>query len=337
MKKYSILMLMSVYHAVSGHTRVVDALSIELEKMGHTVTLGSFNFKKEPPKKISKLELNKSNITKKIKEGNFDIIHNHQTLMNYHLLFVKNPIIFHYHGASSKLQKINLKLASTICKNKIDKIISISESAKNEIEEYFPNKSNTVIYNGVNTSFYKENNTEKNKNLQLLFVGNLFKYKNIQFLVKNFLQIKNEFPNIHLQIIGDGEYRESLVKIIDELNLNQSIQLLGRVNDEELRKYYSLCDIYFTASTWEFFNLPLLESMSCGKPILVSELPVHREIILKSNAGEIFEMNIENLIQKIHSIVKNYDQFSQNARKFALENDWSHAARKISSVYSELI
>ena len=218
MKKYSILMLMSVYHAVSGHTRVVDALSIELEKMGHTVTLGSFNFKKEPPKKISKLELNKSNITKKIKEGNFDIIHNHQTLMNYHLLFVKNPIIFHYHGASSKLQKINLKLASTICKNKIDKIISISESAKNEIEEYFPNKSNTVIYNGVNTSFYKENNTEKNKNLQLLFVGNLFKYKNIQFLVKNFLQIKNEFPNIHLQIIGDGEYRESLVKIIDELN-----------------------------------------------------------------------------------------------------------------------
>ena len=337
MKKYSILMLMSVYHAVSGHTRVVDALSIELEKMGHTVTLGSFNFKKEPPKKISKLELTKSNITKKIKEGNFDIIHNHQTLMNYHLLFVKNPIIFHYHGASSKLQKINLKLASTICKNKIDKIISISESAKNEIEEYFPNKSNTVIYNGVNTSFYKENNTEKNKNLQLLFVGNLFKYKNIQFLVKNFLQIKNEFPNIHLQIIGDGEYRESLVKIIDELNLNQNIQLLGRVNDEELRKYYSLCDIYFTASTWEFFNLPLLESMSCGKPILVSELPVHREIILKSNAGEIFEMNIENLIQKIHSIVKNYDQFSQNARKFALENDWSHAARKISSVYSELI
>ena len=48
-------------------------------------------------------------------------------------------------------------------------------------------------------------------------MGNLFKYKNIQFLVKNFLQIKNEFPNIHLQIIGDGEYRESLVKFIDEL------------------------------------------------------------------------------------------------------------------------
>ena len=77
--------------------------------------------------------------------------------------------------------------------------------------------------------------------------------------------------------------------------------------------------------------------MSCGKPILVSELPVHRELILKSKAGEIFEMNIKNLIIKLNNIIKNYDQFSQNARKFALENDWSHAAAKISSVYRELI
>jgi glycosyltransferase involved in cell wall biosynthesis len=337
MEKYSILMLMSVYHEVSGHTRVVDALCIELNKMGHNVTLGSFNFKKDPPKQISKLELTRTNITKKINEGKFDIIHNHQTLMNYHLLFVKHPIIFHYHGASSKLQKINLKIASVICNKKIGKIISISESAKKEIKEYFPTKPNSVIYNGVNTTFYKNSNLKKNKNLQLLFVGNLFKYKNIQFLIKNFLELKNEFPNIHLQIIGDGEYRESIVKIIDELNLNKNIQLLGRVNDEDLIKYYSKCDIYFTASTWEFFNLPLLESMSCGKPILVSELPVHREIILKSNAGEIFEMNMVNLIGKMHNILKNYDQFSQNARKFALENDWSYVAKRISSVYSELI
>ena len=337
MEKYSILMLMSVYHAVSGHTRVVDALSIELEKMGHNVTLGSFDFKKDPPEQISKLELTKTNITKKIKEGKFDIIHNHQTLMNYHLLFVKNPIIFHYHGASSKLQKINLKIASVICNNKIDRIISISESAKKEIKEYFPRKSNTVVYNGVNTNFYKEILRKENQKIKLLFVGNLFKYKNIQFLIKNFVELKNEFPNINLQIIGDGEYKENIVKIINELNLNKNIQLLGRVSDEELRKYYSSCDIYFTASKWEFFNLPLLESMSCGKPILVSELPVHRELILKSKAGEIFEMNIKNLILKLNNIIKNYDQFSQNARKFALENDWSHAAAKISTVYRELI
>ena len=62
-------MLMSKYHSISGHTRVVDSLSTELVKLGHKVTLGSFKFEKEPPEKISKLQLHKSDITKKIKDS----------------------------------------------------------------------------------------------------------------------------------------------------------------------------------------------------------------------------------------------------------------------------
>ena len=339
MEKYSILMLMSKYHKVSGHTRVVDSLSIELEKMGHKVTLGSFNFEKQPPEKINKLELSKLNIFKKINKGKFDLIHNHQTLMNYYLLFSNQPLIFHYHGASSKLQKINLGISSIICKKRINKIISISESAKKEIQQYFPTISNSVTYNGVDTNFYKQNNDKKFQkgNLQLLFVGNLFEYKNIQFLIKNFNKLKNKFPNIHLKIIGDGEYRGYLTQLINKLNLNESIELVGRVSDEQLREYYFSCDIYVTASTWEFFNLPLLESMSCGKPILISELPVHREIILKSKSGKIFQMNIDDLVEKINNIQENYEEFSNNAKKFALENNWINVAKKISKIYADLI
>ena len=339
MEKYSILMLMSKYHAVSGHTRVVDSLCMELEKMGHKVTLGSFNFEKQPPEKINKLQLSKSDIFKKIKEGKFDLIHNHQTLMNYYLLFSKQPLVFHYHGASSKLQKINLGLNSLICKKRINKIISISESAKKEIQQYFPTTSNSIIYNGVDTNFYKQKINKKFQkgNLQLLFVGNLFEYKNIQFIIKNFIKLKNQFPNIHLQIIGDGEYKQEILKIINELNLNKNIELVGRVNDEQLKEYYFSCDIYISASTWEFFNLPLLEAMSCGKPILISELPVHREIILKSNAGKIFQLNDNDLIEKINAIQENYNEFSKNAEKFALDNDWKNVAEKISKLYSNLI
>jgi len=339
MEKYSILMLMSKYHKVSGHTRVVDSLSIELEKMGHKVTLGSFNFEKEPPEKILKLQLSKSNIFKKIKEGKFDLIHNHQTLMNYYLLFSQQPLIFHYHGASSKLQKINLGISSVICKKRINKIISISESAKKEIQQYFPTTSNSVIYNGVDTNFYKQNNIKKFQkgNPELLFVGNLFEYKNVQFIIKIFSQLKQKFPKIHFQIIGDGTYKKNLNELIDKYNFQDQISVVGRVNDEQLREYYASCDIYTTASTWEFFNIPLLESMSCGKPILVSELSVHKEIILKSKAGEIFEMNANSFIEKIKNILENYEQFSENARKFALENDWTDIAKKISNVYTELI
>ena len=330
---------MSKYHAVSGHTRVVDSLCIELEKMGHKITLGSFDFKKDPPPKILKLKLKRTNVTNVINKGDYDIIHNHQTLMNYHLLFVNKPIIFHYHGASSKIQKINLKISSIVCNKKISKIISISEAAKNEIQKYFPNLSNTVIYNGVNTNFYKnskETNFKKG-NPQLFFVGNLFEYKNIQFLINIFPKIIQNYPNIHFQIVGDGEFKDHLVKLVNELKLERKIEFIGRINDEELRKYYSSSDIYVTASKWEFFNLPLLESMSSKKPILVSELPVHREIIMKSKAGEIFQLDSNSFLEKIKIIVNNYEQFSNNAKEFALENDWSKMAKRISNVYTELI
>ena len=338
MNKFSILMLMSKYHAVSGHTRVVDSLSIELKKLGHDVTLGSFDFKKELPPGISKLNLNYYNVSKEINQGKYDIIHNHQTMMNYFLLSTKKPIIFHYHGASTRLQKINLKISSLICKKKIRKIISISDAAKNEILEYFPTHSNSVIYNGVNNNFYKNKNKKfKKGNPQILFVGNLFQYKNIQFIIKNFFNLKKEFPGIHFQIIGEGNFKNKLYEMIKELNVESNIEFIGRVNDEELKNYYSSCDIYLSASLWEFFNLPLLEAMASGKPVLVSNLPVHQEIILKSNAGEIFEMNSTSLILKMKNILENYEKFSNNGLNFAHENDWSEITKKLTLVYHELI
>ena len=338
MKKYSVLMLVSRYHEVSGHTRVIDSLSKELVSLGHKVTIGSFNFEKDPPEQISKLILRKSDITKMIKDGKFDILHNHQTLMNYHLLFTHQPLIFHYHGASTKSQKINLGICSIMCKKRINKIISISKSAKKEIKQYFTT-SNSVIYNGVNTNFYKPNNERKKQKgkPQLLFVGNLFEYKNIQFIIKSFSKLKQKFPDIHLQIIGDGLYKKNLTEMISNLNLQDQIELVGRVDDEQLKEYYTSCDVYTTSSTWEFFNLPLLESMSCGKPVLVSDLPVHEEIISESRAGKIFTMNVDSFVEELEFILKNYVEFSENARKFALENDWSNMAKRILQVYDELI
>ena len=83
--------------------------------------------------------------------------------------------------------------------------------------------------------------------------------------------------------------------------------------------------------------MPLLESMSCGKPVLISDLPVHQEIISKSQAGKTFSMNVDNFVKELEFILKNYARLSDNARKFALENDWSNMANRILDVYDELI
>ena len=338
MKKYSILMLVSTYHQVSGHTRVIDSLSQELVHLGHQVTIGAFSFEKDPPTETKKLILQKSNITQMIKEGSFDILHNHQTFMNYRLLFTKQPLIFHYHGVSTQLQRMNLRVCSIICKKRIHKIISVSESAKKDIQQYFTT-SNVLIYNGVNTNVYRANPEQKisKGTPQLLFVGNLFEYKNVQFLIKSFPQLQQKFPNVHLQIIGDGLYRNTLAEIISSLQLQDHIEFIGTlVEEEQLQRYYNSCDVYVTASTKEVFNLPLLESMSCAKPVLASALPVHQQIISQSSAGKVFTMNVDSFVQGLELILENYTELSHYARKFALEYDWANMAKRTLTIYEEL-
>ncbi|MGC1134910.1 MAG: glycosyltransferase [Nitrososphaeraceae archaeon] len=52
-----------------------------------------------------------------------------------------------------------------------------------------------------------------------------------------------------------------------------------------MRIRYSFCDIYVSASTKEAFGLPLFQAMACGKPVLVSDIPVHKELVAASNGG----------------------------------------------------
>ena len=63
--------------------------------------------------------------------------------------------------------------------------------------------------------------------------------------------ILKKFPDAYLQIVGDGEDYTVLEDMIKEKNLNSRIQLIGEIDHDELRFYYSSCDLYISASTFE--------------------------------------------------------------------------------------
>jgi glycosyltransferase involved in cell wall biosynthesis len=198
----SILMLMSKYHKFSGHVRVVENLSTGLDKLGFDVSIASPIWEKDPPGNIKKISLNRFKTIDSQIPNKINLIHNHQTLMNYYSLFTKRPFIFHYHGASMLLQRINLKLSMNLCQNHITKIISVSYAAENQINDLIKNIPSQIIYNGVNNRLYENvKNIEKSGDPQLLFVGNLFEYKKVQTIILAMKKILINFPNAHFQII----------------------------------------------------------------------------------------------------------------------------------------
>lgn len=317
MSETCILMLMSVYQRVSGHTRVIDNLSIFLTKQGYNVTIGAFKFEKEPPKNIKKIILTYTNICSNFKK--FDIIHNHQTKMNFFSLFTSKPFIFQYHGASMRLQKINLFVSLLFCQNKITRLISVSKSALDQIPKFAKNISTKVISNGIDTDYYHNISTLENKKgePQMFFAGNLFRYKNVQLIIKSMKKLLEKYPNAYLEIAGDGEYKLELEKLIKKGELEKCVILLGRIDDDDLRNRYSSADLYVSASTFETFGMPLLESMSCGKPVAVSSIPAHEELIESSGAGSCFSLNVDDIVKKIISVYENKIELGKKGKKFA--------------------
>ena len=168
-----------------------------LKKIGYRVAVGAFSFYRDPPDNIEKIILKKfRNLTLNLSGEGFDIVHSHQPRMNYYSLITPKPFVFHYHGISNRIQEVNLKSASFLCRNRISKTISVSYSALNRLKDIVGEISAEVIVNGVDTNYYHTNlpRPYTKGDPQLLFVGMLYPYKNVMKIIDAMPKVLRTVP-----------------------------------------------------------------------------------------------------------------------------------------------
>jgi len=309
--------------------------------MGHHASIGAFSFDKEPPYNIEKVILSKSKLLRYgVQYLDYDIIHTHQSRVNYYLLSVnpKKPIIMHYHGASSEIQRLNFKIMMALYKNRISKIISVSNTGITQMKNMIGRVQAEVLYNGVDTDFYNPELPAKYKKgePQLLFVSALRHYKNTSMLIDAVLKLAQKYPNIHLQIVGTGEDYDNLLQQTQKNHLEKSVEMTGKITDDELRLRYSSCDLYISASKFEVCPLPTLEAMSTAKPLVLFDIEPHREIVDMSGAGVIFS-SAEDITDKVIQAYENKKSLSTIARKFAEEHSWKNISSQLVQIYYNII
>lgn len=328
-------MIVKKYPADFGHTTVINNLCLELKNQGYDAVIGAFSFSSPPPNDIKPIKLNKFELFfKGVNSLNYDIINFHQTFPIYFLLTKKTnkPIVLYYHGASNLLQKINFKIAMKLYKNRISKIISVSKSGIEQMKQLIGDISAEVIYNGVDTEFYNPDLPipYKKGEPQLLFVSGLRTYKKTSVLIQSMPKLLQKYPNAHLQIVGEGKDFENLKNIIKEKNLENSVELTGKISNEELKLRYSSCDVYVSASTFEVCPVPTLEAMACGKPLVLSDIPPHREIIEISKAGKIFSSTQNSdFIDAVENVFQNKEIYKKLSLTFAKEHDWKEITKQV--------
>lgn len=203
----------------------------------------------------------------------------------------------------------------------IDNIISLSDTTEKILIKSFglPKNKVTVIYPGI----IQIKNHAKQKNFTIISLNRLAKYK------RNELVIKALPKNAIYKIIGDGEELENLKKI----SFGKKVRFLGNLSHALVLKELETADLFCLPSEIEGFGIATLEAMAAGLPFINSDIPVHREIAEKSQAGLLFDKDLSPKIKLLMTDKNLYKKLSQNALKFAGQNTWEKQAKKYEDLF----
>ena len=209
---------------------------------------------------------------------------------------------------------------------KVDKIICVSNDSKRSFDEIYCefSEKSLVIYNliDINDIVCKSNYKIENNYCKpvLLAIGRLINLKRFDLLIKAHKLLIDEGVENILLILGEGNKREELQDLIDYLNLNDSVKLLGFKRNPY--PYIKECDIFVISSDYEGFSLVTAEAMVLGKSIVSTNCTGPLEIITKCNNGKIVEKgNINQLAEAIKEILtdknikRNFEQKSIEGSK----------------------
>tara|TARA_B100001769_G_scaffold83147_1_gene63205 strand:- start:3098 stop:4297 length:1200 start_codon:yes stop_codon:yes gene_type:complete len=217
-----------------------------------------------------------------------------------------------------------------------DVCIANSEATKNDfISRYSPPKDwdCEVIYWGVDTQMFTPI-VNFNKDLRsrfgcseddilLLAVGRLAARKGYGSLLKAFAQVKSNFPNSRLVIVGRGHLRKRLLNQAKNLGISSSVYIESGMSFEELAELFRNADLTVYPSYYEGQGLIPLESMSSGTPVVtVNHGPLPE--MVDSEVGALFEMgNINSMSETILKEIsdkKSLKEKGDAGRKRVLEN-----------------
>jgi glycosyltransferase involved in cell wall biosynthesis len=222
--------------------------------------------------------------------------------------------------------------------SRADKIIANSQTTKEDLKEFLgvADEKIQVIHLGCNPVFQQVPGQKWPGKPFILFVGGRAKYKNFEGLLQAF-SIWPKNRELDLVAVGENWSEEELKKII-ALNLSDKVRLIPYPDDLVLRDLYNQALVFVYPSLYEGFGIPLLESMSCGCPIIASRIPSTVEI-----AGDV---PIYHEPGNLDQILYNLDQVCSESRSserilrgtsLAKSFSWERTARQTLELYRNLI
>ena len=202
---------------------------------------------------------------------------------------------------------------------------------------------------GVDTNYFNTSNKVQHTHsiLKLINVGRLDPVKGHKYLIEIVHQIVKKGIQINLCIVGEGEERSDLEQLILEYNLSDSIKLLGKKMQSEIKDMCSYSDLYVFAAVplsdgrRETQGLATLEAQACGLPVIAYNSGGVKHTIKENVTGFLFdEFEIDKVVEKLLFLNENravIQEMSTKCYEFVEKNYSQNVINeKWSGIYSNL-
>ncbi|MGQ9806757.1 MAG: N-acetyl-alpha-D-glucosaminyl L-malate synthase BshA [Chlorobiales bacterium] len=226
--------------------------------------------------------------------------------------------------------------------NQSDMVTTVSEYLKRKtIEDFSPLRPIHVVKNFVDTTeFCRKADSERfraafaTKDERILIhLSNFRPLKRVKDVIRIFEKVHREIPS-RLLLVGDGVERTEAEHLTRDLKISDCVRFLGK--QEAVVELLSISDVMLMPSESESFGLAALEAMSCGVPVVSSNVGGLPELVKHGVNGFLFDVGAIDLMASavLHILdsPERWQFFSDNARKTAIDLD----TKNIIPIYEQL-
>lgn len=273
-----------------------------------------------------------------------DIIHAHTlfsdgSLANHYHIKFGTPFIVTIRGTDIDFflkSKPWLKEYSKQILNNARYIIFISQALKMKFLQKYGTRYESrsiILPNGINESYLSfdpPNKRDLHTPLELLYVGNFRKIKNIPILIKYI-----EEKQAKLTIVGGGGNNEK--RVLQMIQNSAKVNYLGHIEDKsKLIEIYRRSDIFIMISKSETLGLVYLEAMSQGVPVIYTNGTGIDGLFKEGEIGYgVNPNNFDEIDMAIKKITSEYKTISNNCVKRTKEFNWSNISDRLYQVYTK--
>ncbi|HEY8344115.1 MAG TPA: glycosyltransferase family 4 protein [Bacillota bacterium] len=230
----------------------------------------------------------------------------------------------------------------------VDLLTTPAESIAGLLRSYGVTKKIHILPNPLDLARYEQIDHEIIRNRYgigrrklLLFVGRIGREKNLDFLLRAFARLAEEFgDDIRLMLVGSGAAEEMLKKLAVELGLADRVIFTGAVNYEEIPLYYGAADLFVMTSTSEVKPLVFIEAMAAGLPVVAVEASGSKDTFTSGYNGILTPEEVGAFASAVRELLRNDRrrlEIARAAKESAARYSIKNLTQELLTLYKEAI